>query len=154
MIRHATVFWVAIAGLFLSALTVVGSEVRGRDQTLAELQSAIQREQEKIHVLKAERAYLASPERIAARAATELGLIEFKATHIREIASLPRWAPMPELELPPQTTMPLLLSALDIEASDYGGLAAAAFLPPPRLEVASVSSHSVWPPTGLGIQTE
>jgi hypothetical protein len=154
MIRQATVFWVAIAGLLLTALAVAGSEVRGRDQVLAELQSAIQREQEKIHVLKAERAYLASPERIVTRAQTELGLIEFNASHIREIASLPGWAPLPKLELQPKTTLPLLLSALDIEASDHGGLAAVAFLPPPRLEVASVSSHSVWPPVGLEIQTQ
>ena len=154
MIRHATFFWVAIAGLFLAALTVVGSEVRGRDQTLAELQFAIQREQEKIHVMKAERAYLASPERIAARAEKELGLIEFKASHIRDIASLPRWTPMPKLELQPNTTAPLLLSALDIGVSNDGGLASALFLPPPRLEVASIASHFSWPPTGLDIHAE
>ncbi len=137
MIRHATMFWVAVAGLFLTALTVVASEVRTRDHALNELHAAIAREQERIHVLKAERAYLASPERIAERARKELGFVEIGADRIMTIADLPTWAPMPELDIEPSEVRPLLLSALD----GVGGVddfVAAPFLPPPRLEAAEV----------------
>lgn len=143
MIRHATIFWVAVAGLFLSALTVVGSEVRTRDQQLAELQDAIGREREKIHVLKAERAYLASPERIAERAAAELGLVELDATRILAIADLPIYIPTPKMEIRPERTHPLLMSAFQNEP-ESGGLVRAAFLPPPRLESADVLQQTAW----------
>lgn len=112
MIRHATIFWVAVAGMFLTALTIVGSEVRDRDHALAELHAAIGEEQERIHVLRAERAYLSSPDRIAARAEQELGLAEIGADRIRTIASLPRYVPAPDLELQPEDSAPLLLSRL------------------------------------------
>ncbi len=143
MIRHATIFWVAIAGLFLTALTVVGSEVRTRDRQLAELHAAIGREHERIHVLKAERAYLASPERIAKRAARELGLVEFDASRILTIADLPNYQPVPDMEIRPEHTRPLLLSAQEGEDAPQT-LVSAAFLPPPRLDTADIMHQTAW----------
>jgi len=143
MIRHATVFWVAVAGLFLTALTVVGSEVRTRDQQLAELHAAIAREQERIHVLRAERAYLASPEHIAERATNELGLAEFDADRIVAFADLPAYVPAPELEIDPNGPSELLLSATE-GREDQPALISAAFLPPPRLESAGTMHQTAW----------
>ena len=37
MNHRASIFWAAVAGLFLTALTMVGSEVRLRDQHLTEI---------------------------------------------------------------------------------------------------------------------
>jgi len=154
MIRHATIFWVAIAGLFLAALTVVGSEVRHRDLQLAELRAAIAREQERIHVLKAERAYLASPARIAERAQRELGLSEFDASRMLAIVDLPNYVPTPDLELTPDAPSPLLLSALKGEEATENNLTAAAFLPPPRLESADLLHQTAWSMRGSERQTE
>ena len=114
MIRHATVFWVAIAGLFLAALTVVGSEVRERDQALAQLHRAIQTEQERIHVLKAERAYLSSPERVAVRAREELKFVDMEPEKVVAMTDLPHWVPAPELEIDPDRAAPLLLSSFGL----------------------------------------
>lgn len=142
MIRHATVFWVAIAGLFLTALTVVGNEVRDRDQDLAQLHAAIAREQETIHVLRAERAYLASPERIAGLAADALGLLEFDAARVTTIADLPRFHRVPDLELSPERTRPLLLSSAQPPASPTASFGQtfipAAFLAPAGRESAGL----------------
>ncbi len=109
MIRHATLFWVTVGALFLGGLTIVGHEVRDRDQTLRELHGAIEREREKIHVLRAEKAYLSSSEVIAQRASFELGMIEFKATQIIKIADLPKHIPEPGLDFTlPDYSTPLL----------------------------------------------
>ena len=109
MIRHATLFWVTVGALFLGGLTIVGHEVRDRDQTLRELHGAIEREREKIHVLRAEKAYLSSSEVIAQRASSELGMIEFKATQIIRIADLPKHIPEPDLDFTlPDYSTPLL----------------------------------------------
>jgi hypothetical protein len=109
MIRHATLFWVTVGALFLGGLTIVGHEVRDRDQTLRELHGAIEREREKIHVLRAEKAYLSSSEVIAQRASSELGMIEFKATQIIRIADLPKHIPEPGLDFTlPDYSTPLL----------------------------------------------
>jgi len=126
MIRHATVFWVAVAGLFLTALTVVGSEVRDRDFALATLQSAIVKEQTRIHVLNAERAYLASPERIAVRAERDLDMALAAPAQVVDIASLPVWTPAPELQIEPERTRPLLLSAYELPLDDGADTAAGA----------------------------
>jgi len=109
MIRHATLFWVTVGALFLGGLTIVGHEVRDRDQTLRQLHGAIEREREKIHVLRAEKAYLSSSEVIAQRASSELGMIEFKATQIIRIADLPKHIPEPDLDFTlPDYSTPLI----------------------------------------------
>lgn len=144
MIRHATIFWVAVAGLFLSALTVVGSEVRDRRDHLVQINKAIAWENERIHVLKAERAYLASPERIAARAEAELGLVEFDAARVVTIADLPDYEPEPAIKVGPDGARPLLLSSLDISIETESPIASAAFLPPPRLETDDGNGQTAW----------
>ncbi len=144
MIRHATIFWVAVAGLFLSALTVVGSEVRDRRDALVQINKAIAWEHERIHVLKAERAYLASPERIAARAEAELGLVEFEAARVLTIADLPDYEAEPAIKVGPEGARPLLLSRLDIAIETDSPIASAAFLPPPRLETADGNGQTAW----------
>lgn len=155
MIRHATIFWVAIAGLFLTALTIVGSEVKERHLELRELNAAIAREHETIHVLKAERAYLASPERVATLAETALGLVEFDAGRIIRIADLPRHHRTPELELAPDRTQPLLLSsAIPSEADRSDGFAPAAFLPSARPESAGLLHETAVMTVGWGPANE
>lgn len=141
MIRHAAIFWVAIAGLFLTALTVVGSEVKERHLRLAQLHAAMAVERENIHVLKAERAYLASPERIAKLAGDELGLVEFDTGRVATFAALPRYQRTPRMELAPDSTAPLLLSSATPNAPSVvgaNGFSPAAFLPSPRLESAGL----------------
>ncbi len=169
MNHRASIFWAAIAGLFLTALTMVGSEVRLRDQRLAEIHAAIERERESIHVLKAERAYLASAERIGLRATRDLGLKELTAGHVVSLADLPLYAPTPRFELQPNQAPSLLLSGYVVSAPDLsrprgigdlineneaGGLIAAAFLPPPRLESASTMRDTAWVLTRWGAQPE
>lgn len=146
MIQHATIFWVAVAGLFLTALTVVGSEVRDRDQRLVELQSAIERELETIHVLKAERAYLSRPEHVAERAREELGFEEFEASRIIRFADLPRWTPTPKLEIRPEGIPPLLLSSAEGLDGDFGAVAhdLAPVLSTVRLETARILHETAW----------
>jgi len=156
MIRNATMFWVAIAGLFLSALTVVGSEVRERDLALAEIHQAIAQEHETIHVLKAERAYLASPERIAALAAKELGLTEFDADRVVTIAEIPAYHATPELDFQPERLRPLVLSALtgDVNAPAPRTLVQAAFLPSSGLDKARILHETAWTMNALERQGE
>lgn len=151
MIRHATMFWVIIAGLFLSALTVVGSEVREQDRALSEIHRAIAQEHETIHVLHAERAYLASPERIAALASKELGMTEFDASRIVAIADIPNYLPTPDLEIEPDQVRPLMLSSLtgDVDARAPFGLGQAAFLPSARLDAARVLHETAWSMSAL-----
>lgn len=164
MTHRVSIFWAAIAGLFLTALTMVGSEVRLRDQRLAEIHAGIERERESIHVLKAERAYLASAERIGLRATRDLGLKEFSAKHIVSLADLPLYAPTPEMKLQPARKAPLLLSGYMLSVPDVadsgssineaGGLIAAAFLPPPQLETASSIEDTAWVLTRWGSTPE
>ncbi len=155
MIRHAAIFWVAVAGLFLSGLTIVGSEVRSRDHALAELHDAIERERETIHVLRAERAYLSSPDRIAERAKQELHLVELKGDRFRDIASLPRWIPSPDLEIAPAETRPLLLSSFDGEGAPGGDLIdAAVFSPLTGLDIAGLAAQMSAMAYSAGTATE
>ena len=169
MTHRASIFWAAIAGLFLTALTIVGSEVRLRDQQLAEIHAAIERERESIHVLKAERAYLANAERIGLRASRDLGMREMAAQHVVSLSDLPMYAPRPKFELGPEQAPPLLLSGYVASAPDLtrprgisdlldenkaGGLIGAAFLPPPRLESASTMQDTAWVLTRWGAQAE
>ena len=146
MIRHATLFWVTVGALFLGGLTIVGHEVRDRDQTLRELHGAIEREREKIHVLRAEKAYLSSSEVIARRASSELGMIEFKATQIIKIADLPKHIPEPDLDftLPDYSTPLLSLLAPEGEFDSASSSFATALTPdwPTNVKFSRYSSRT------------
>ena len=145
MIRHATIFWVAVGALFLSGLTIVGHEVRDRDQTLRELHSAIDKEREKIHVLKAEKAYLSSSEVIARRAELELGMSEFTADRIVKISDLPQHVPEPEFAFtPPDISSPLLSTLAPTIELEEGSVSAATFIPSNWSNSARLSAYSYW----------
>jgi cell division protein FtsL len=74
MIRIAAALWLAIAAVVAAALFHMKSEVQRLEQELRQVQSQVQREQEAVHILRAEWSYLNRPDRIADLARRHLQL--------------------------------------------------------------------------------
>jgi len=86
---RATVFWSVLAALVGFGLFHVKYQVQTLEDRLAKVNRAIVREQEQIHVLRAEWSYLDRPERIEQLAQKYLELAPPKASQIGTIAQLP-----------------------------------------------------------------
>jgi cell division protein FtsL len=74
MSRFVTFLWVAIAGIGALALYQLKHEVIALEKELARLNREIVREQEAIHVLRAEWSHVNRPERLQALAQRHLDL--------------------------------------------------------------------------------
>ncbi|MCA3247886.1 MAG: hypothetical protein ACKOEE_14105 [Tagaea sp.] len=74
MSRFVTFLWIAIAGLGALALYQLKHEVIALEKELARLNREIVREQESIHVLRAEWSHVNRPERLQALARRHLDL--------------------------------------------------------------------------------
>lgn len=86
---RATVVWSILAALVGFGLFHVKYQVQTLEDQLAKLNRAIVREQEQIHVLRAEWSYLDRPERIERLAAKYLELAPPKPSQVGSIAQLP-----------------------------------------------------------------
>jgi cell division protein FtsL len=86
---RATVFWSLLAAVVGFGLFHVKYQVQTLEDRLAKLNRAIVREQEQIHVLRAEWTYLDRPERIEQLAKKYLELAPPKASQVGSIAQLP-----------------------------------------------------------------
>lgn len=86
---RATVFWSVLAALVGFGLFHVKYQVQTLEDRLAKVNRAIVREQEQIHVLRAEWSYLDRPERIEQLAKKYLDLAAPKASQMGSIAQIP-----------------------------------------------------------------
>jgi len=89
MIRATAVVWLLLVLAASGGLYHIKHMVQGLEQELEELNRAVLREQEAIHVLKAEWSYLNRPEVLAELAAEHLDLGPIPAGRIATVDSLP-----------------------------------------------------------------
>ena len=86
---RATVFWSLLAALVGFGLFHVKYQVQKLEDRLAKINRDMVREQEQIHVLRAEWTYLNRPERIEQLATKYLNLAAPKTSQMSSIAQLP-----------------------------------------------------------------
>jgi cell division protein FtsL len=90
MIRRSTIFWTVLLVAVAVGLYVLKNRVHDLEDRLQRLNREIIAEQEAIHVLKAEWAYLNQPARLDDLARRHLGLVPESAKQVIDIADLPR----------------------------------------------------------------
>jgi hypothetical protein len=93
MIRLATLLWIAIAGAMGYGLYQLKHEVMSLEAALGRLDRQIVREQENIHVLRAEWAYTNQPQRLQALAERHLDLAPMNPRQFGRLDALPAPAP-------------------------------------------------------------
>jgi cell division protein FtsL len=107
MIRKTTMFWALMAIFAGVSMLVLKHQVRTLEGDLRRLERAIVAEQEAIHVLNAEWAYLNQPARLERLGRGLMGLVPAAAEQQTDLAELERALrkPDPEAkpELPPMT---------------------------------------------------
>ncbi len=89
MIRRATLRWVVVLGAASAGLYQVKYTVQELEDELAQQSRALRIEQQAIHVLRAEWAYLNRPERLAELADRHLRMRPVSVTQIADLESLP-----------------------------------------------------------------
>jgi cell division protein FtsL len=85
-----TILWTCLAGAVGVGLFSVKHEVKEQEQRLSQLNRDIQREQEAIHVLKAEWSYLNDPTRLRALSEKHLGMRPVVPTQVATLDSIAR----------------------------------------------------------------
>ena len=115
MRRSSTVFFALLAVVMGAASIVVGTEVHDLEDRLAGIHRDIAREQEALHVLRAEWSYLNRPERLEALARRHFDLRVPEAAQTMQVSDLP-FAVRPELagpepDWPPSSAAQLKVSA-------------------------------------------
>jgi hypothetical protein len=85
-----TILWTCLAGAVGVVLFTVKHEVKDQERRLTELNRDIQREQEAIHVLKAEWSYLNDPTRLRALSEKHLGMRPIGPTQVASLDSIAR----------------------------------------------------------------
>ncbi len=95
MIRLATLLWIAIAGVMGYGLYQLKHEVMSLETELGRLNRQIVREQENIHVLRAEWAYTNQPQRLQALAQRHLDLTPMNPRQFGRLDALPAPAAAP-----------------------------------------------------------
>jgi hypothetical protein len=89
MIRLATLLWIAIAGAMGYGLYQLKHEVMALESELGRVNRQIVREQENIHVLRAEWAYTNQPQRLQALAQRHLDLTPMSPRQFGRLDNLP-----------------------------------------------------------------
>lgn len=89
---RSTFLWLALAIIVGFALFHVKYQVQDLEEELARLNAAILKEQQQIHVLRAEWSYLNTPSRLEELAARHLDLGPVQTAQIGSVSSLP-WRP-------------------------------------------------------------
>jgi hypothetical protein len=89
MIRRSTLLWLLAAILVGSGLYQLKYEVQAKEERLARLNRQIQQEQEAIHVLHAEWAFLNRPDRLADLANRHLEMTPVAPAQFGKVATIP-----------------------------------------------------------------
>ncbi|MBL8690790.1 MAG: hypothetical protein JNL04_16925 [Rhodospirillaceae bacterium] len=89
MIRRSTLLWLIAAILIGCGLYQLKYEVQAKEERLARLNRQIQQEQEAIHVLNAEWAFLNRPDRLADLSKRHLELSQVEPTQFSKVAAIP-----------------------------------------------------------------
>ncbi len=89
---RSTFLWLALAIIVGFGLFHVKYQVQDLEEELARLNAAILKEQQQIHVLRAEWSYLNTPSRLEELAARHLDLGPVETAQIGSVSSLP-WRP-------------------------------------------------------------
>jgi hypothetical protein len=84
----ATVMWTVLAGAVGVGLFFVKHEVKDQERRLAELNADIQRNQEAIHVLKAEWSYLNDPARLRALSEKYLSMKPVAPSQVADLSAI------------------------------------------------------------------
>ena len=90
MIRRSTLLWLIAAILVGCGLYQLKYEVQAKEEQLARLNRQIQAEQEAIHVLNAEWAFLNRPDRLGDLAARHLEMNPVTPAQFGRVASIPQ----------------------------------------------------------------
>lgn len=89
MIRRSTIIWTVLLVAVATGLYALKNRVQDLEDRLQQLDGAIVAEQEAIHVLKAEWAFLNQPARLDDLARRHLGMVPESAHQVIGIADLP-----------------------------------------------------------------
>lgn len=89
MIRRSTIIWTVLLVAVATGLYVLKNRVQDLEDRLQRLDREIVAEQETIHVLKAEWAYLNQPARLEDLARRHLGMVPLSAEQVIDIVNLP-----------------------------------------------------------------
>lgn len=89
MKRLPLFFWLLTAGIATALVFQVSYDVQDLERELKQVKQGILREQESLHVLKAEWSYLNRPDRLAEMAESYLDLKPLPAERIVDFADLP-----------------------------------------------------------------
>lgn len=111
MIRRSTLFWLLAAILIGCGLYQLKYEVQAKEERLARLNRQIQLEQEAIHVLNAEWAFLNRPDRIADLANRHLELTQVVPAQFGKVAAIPERSLIPviaEADVPTPAPAPVV----------------------------------------------
>ncbi len=95
MIRRSTLLWLIAAILIGCGLYQLKYEVQAKEERLARLNRQIQQEQEAIHVLNAEWAFLNRPDRLADLANRHLELSQVAPAQFGKVAAIPEKSLVP-----------------------------------------------------------
>jgi hypothetical protein len=89
MIRLGTVLWLVLVAFVGFGMFKVKYEVMDLEDALARTNRAIVADQDSIHVLKAEWAYLSQPSRLAELSKRHLDLVPLGAAQLGQISAIP-----------------------------------------------------------------
>ena len=95
MIRRSTLLWLIAAILIGCGLYQLKYEVQAKEERLVRLNRQIQQEQEAIHVLNAEWAFLNRPDRLADLSKRHLELNPVEPTQFGKVAAIPEKSLVP-----------------------------------------------------------
>jgi hypothetical protein len=95
MMRPSTVLWIALAGGVGVGVYQLKHRVQALEDDLFRLNRAIVQEQDAIHVLRAEWAYINQPQRLEALAQRHLSMQAMTPAQMGQVADLPRRPPPP-----------------------------------------------------------
>lgn len=95
MVRRSTLFWLVAAILVGCGLYQLKYEVQAKEERLARLNRQIQLEQEAIHVLNAEWAFLNRPDRLAELANRHLEMTPVAPAQFGKVTAIPERSLVP-----------------------------------------------------------
>jgi len=101
MMRPSTVLWIALAGGVGVGVYQLKHRVQALEDELFRLNRAIVQEQDAIHVLRAEWAYINQPQRLEALAQRHLSMQAMTPAQMGQVADLPRRPPPPPVAAEP-----------------------------------------------------
>ena len=90
MIPFSTIFWMGVIAASAFGLYMVKYQVKAIQEELAETNQQIRDEQQALHVVKAEWAYMTRPERLNELAAKHLVLVPMKGEQLADVEQLPK----------------------------------------------------------------